>query len=315
MEAIFKSFTTHKRGEEDEDIQDSICINVKNGRFALSDGVSQSFLPRLLADILTETYVSACDRNKFPNVDLAQTFQLRKDTYISLLDEFGVAMQEIAEETFKKGAATFVGLEIGERLVSWKVIGDSCLFIVPDQGNIQCICSEKVHVDEKGKVHVSFGRTPAQIQSDGKICGNIISGSAKREVGWYILMSDTISDWFIQRYNNGDNVIQHLFQLEGNENFENYIEEEFKNQRIGNDDCSVILIRVDNEEVNLNMDNDKPNSDYFNNRDIDEKEISDSSKNNNLFCLRDMFSNLLKKIRLKKSNHNNNDCDELHNFN
>lgn len=265
MAVISKHFTTHKRGENDEDIQDSICINEENGRFALSDGVSQSFLPRILADILTEAYVNATDDISFPPSDLPEIFKNRRDAYFSTRDEFGNALQELVEEDYKTGAATFVGLEFRGGHVSWKVIGDSCLFIIPDDGNIQCICSEKVTVDASGSIHVAFGNHPAQIQSNGNVYGHFITGSIQKACGWYILMSDAISMWFIERYNKGFNEAQKLFSLDGNGAFEILIEEEYQAKRIKSDDCSVILIRVENEDTEVkdkDKDKDSTSIDY-----------------------------------------------------
>lgn len=311
MEVISKYFTTHKRDENDEDIQDSVCVNEEKGRYALSDGVSKSFLPRLLADILTETYVTASTDDTFPHVNLPAIFKKRKEAYVSSLDDFGIAMQEIAEETYEKAAATFVGLEICNQHVSWKVIGDSCLFIIPDKGNIQCICSEKTAIDADGSIHISFGNDPAQIQSDGKIYGNLITGSIKRDSGWYILMSDAISDWFIDRYNNKENVIQRLFALDSNAEFEDLIEEEFQSKRMKNDDCSVILIRVEDKEAETTHQKDEPDSNYFNCTDTKENNISDYStekKSKSVFYL---FSKLLKILRFKQTDCNN-DNNKLH---
>lgn len=312
MEAISKYFTTHKRGEREEDNQDSVCINKENGRYTLSDGVSQSFLPRLLADILTESFVAASNNDIFPDKSLPEIFQKRKNEYISSLDEFGASMQEIAEETFKGlAAATFVGLEIHEQHVVWKVIGDSCLFIIPDDGTIQCVCSEDVNIDANGSIHVAFGTTPAQIQSDGKIYGEFITGQTQIKTGWYILMSDAISDWFIKEYNNNkEKIIEQLFQLKDNAEFECFIEKEFRSNRIKNDDCSVILIRIENGKTEAYPQKDEPGPDYFN--DVEKNDLKIKALPRNILVwLRDkIFKN--KEIAKIQSEHKNNDYDELH---
>lgn len=269
MAVIFKQFTTHKRGESDEDIQDSINVNIDNGRFALSDGVSKSFLPRLLADILTEGYVNASVVDDFPPKDLVCQFSNRKEAYLSTLDDFFKMLQDIAEETLRISAATFVGLEIGQQLVSWKVIGDSCLFIIPDIGNLRCICSDEMNVDAEGKLNILFGNNPAQIHSDGSMYGQIINGSSEIENGWYIIMSDAMSAWFVDRLNNKEDVIDRLFALGNNEDFEKLVQEEFDANRLKNDDCSVIIIHInDNEEIKPV--NDEPPANYF---DIGEQDV------------------------------------------
>ena len=269
MAVIFKQFTTHKRGENDEDIQDSINVNIDNGRFALSDGVSRSFLPRLLADILTEAYVNASVADDFPQKDIVCQFSNRKEAYLSALDDFSRTLQDIAEETLKVSAATFVGLEIGPQLVSWKVIGDSCLFIIPDNGNLRCVCSDETTIDGEGTLKIHFGNNPAQIHSDGSICGQIISGSSEIKNGWYIIMSDAMSAWFVDRLNNKEDVIDKLFALGNNEDFEKLVQEEFDANRLKNDDCSVIIIHINANEVIKPVD-DEPPANYF---DIVEQDV------------------------------------------
>lgn len=246
MEVIYKHFTTHKRGETDEDIQDSIGISINNARFALSDGVTRSFLPRLLADILTEAYVNAATADDFPPKDLAYQFANRKEAYLSTQDEFSRTLQEIAEETLRFSAATFAGLEIRKQYVSWKVIGDSCLFIVPDHGSLHCICSDGTHVGADGSLIIDLGNYPAQIHSDGRICGHIISGSSETEDGWYIIMSDAMSAWFADRMNHHEDAIGWLFAIGENEEFEDFVQKEYDAGRLKDDDCSVILIRINN---------------------------------------------------------------------
>ena len=258
---ISKSFTTHKRGESEEDIQDSVNIDKLKGRYALSDGLSKSFLPRLLADTLTEIFIANGD---FSSDTISQMFNIKKEEYLSSLDEESAALQELAEETLKNASSTFVGLEISKQRAIWKVLGDSCLFIIPEEGVTQCVCSNKVKINDDGTLNVVFGNNTAHIRSDGKIYGNFITGDADIITsGWYILMSDTISEWFINRLNEGCNMAPVLFQLEGNDEFERFIEIEYQSGRMRSDDCTVVLIRIDENISKDNSQDDKPSDDYF----------------------------------------------------
>lgn len=257
MVVISKSFTTHKRGEKDEDNQDSININELKGRYALSDGLSRSFLPRLLADTITESFTTD---GTISSAILSQKFNKKKEEYLSTLDEDSIVLQELAEEIFKYSSATFVGLELCNLRATWTVLGDSCLFIIPEQGAPQCICSNKVTISEDSQIHVLFGNNTAHIRSDGKVFGNLIKGEADiLSSGWYVLMSDAISEWFINRLNEGCNMAPILYQLKDNKEFESFIEGEYQDGRIRSDDCTIVVIRIDNNE-DLE---DKPDDDYF----------------------------------------------------
>jgi hypothetical protein len=265
MDVTTKYFTTHKRGENDEDIQDSVQVNEKKGRYAVSDGVTESFLPRLLADVLTENFVET-DGDGLEDIPIAQKFDKKKQEYISPLDEETKMWLESVEETLAYASATFVGLALQERskTATWTVLGDSCLFVIPEEGITQCICSDQVTVCDDGALHVSFGNTPAQIRSDGKIFGKPIRGEAQIiSSGWYVLMTDTISKWFINRLNEKNDVVSVLFGFSGNEEFESFIEKEYQAGRMGSDDCTVVLIRIgENESINNEWD-DFPKEECF----------------------------------------------------
>jgi hypothetical protein len=265
MDVTTKYFTTHKRGENDEDIQDSVQVNDENGRYAVSDGVSKSFLPRLLADVLTENFVET-EGDGLDGITIAQKFEKKKQEYLSPLDEETKTWLEIVEETLTYAAATFVGLNIQVRsqMVTWTVLGDSCLFVIPEKGMAQCICSNQVTISDDGALQVSFGNTPAQIRSDGKIFGKPIRGGAELiNSGWYVLMTDAISEWFINRLNEKNNVASILFGLNGNEAFEDFIEKEYQGGKMRSDDCSVVLIRIEENESTDNEWDDYPKEECF----------------------------------------------------
>ena len=253
MEAIFKAFSTHKRGERSEDNQDSICINAKKCIYALSDGVSKSFLPRLLSDILTKSFVDTDDIDNFPDSNLSHSFKNKRDEYLSSLDDFGLMIQECAEEEFHTGAATFAGVKIHNGKLLWKVIGDSCLFIIDDDGaGLKCISSCFMSYDETGKLTIDFDNTPSHIKSDGTIVGRFVSGSIELYPCWIIIMSDALSEWFIKQYNDGINVTEELYSIECQDEFEQFVDKEYQEKRLKNDDISFILIRVMKKgEVNI----------------------------------------------------------------
>ena len=70
------SFCTHKRGETDNDIQDYIGTNGEKQRFALSDGVTNSVLPQLWAQLLVEDYLIVENTDDFPSPNLPSKLSL-----------------------------------------------------------------------------------------------------------------------------------------------------------------------------------------------------------------------------------------------
>lgn len=261
MKVIVKSFMTHKRGECDTDIQDSVHYNVNLGRFALSDGVSGSFLPQLLAKQLTRDYVNSTSIVEFPDTTTLQMkFQQARNRYMASLTEEERTLQEMVEDEFKGGAATFIGVNIKNNLVSWQVIGDSCLFILPDEEPIQCVCSMPVATDASGRLIIKFNNKPAQIHSDGTILGEWIKGSKILNSGWILLMSDAMSAWFIKQYNEGIPVQEQLFDLVDHIAFENFVEREYQVGNLKSDDESVILVKFEEEEEEITLNEESVNN-------------------------------------------------------
>ncbi len=245
MSIQIKSFITHKRGETDDDIQDSIDYDLQRGRFALSDGVTNSFLPNVLSNLLTHSFVNDEDVAIFPPISLPQRFKEQRDQYMDALDEDARILQEMVEEEFHIGAATFVGLYLKGNEFSWQVLGDSCLFIVPKDGRMRCFCSMPVNISPEWKLKVDFGNRPRQIHSSGAVVGEWTKGKRTISSGWVVMASDAMSNWLIQQYNVGNDPIYALWNLNDNEDFEKYVEQECQAERLKSDDESVIIFKVD----------------------------------------------------------------------
>ena len=247
MSIQVKSFITHKRGETDYDIQDSFDYDLERGRFALSDGVTNSFLPEVLSKMLTHAFVNDQDNAIFPPDYLPQRFKELRDQFMDALDEDARMLQEMVEEEFHVAAATFVGLTLMDNVFSWQVLGDSCLFIVPEDGHLRCFCSMPVNISPEWKLKVDFGNRPRQIHSDGTVVGEWTNGKRTISKGWVVLASDALSDWLIKQHNLGNDPIGRLWNLNDNVDFENYVEEEYQAQRLKSDDESAIIIKIDEE--------------------------------------------------------------------
>lgn len=240
-------FYTHKRGETYSDIQDSIGVDEQTQRFAISDGVTNSFIPQVLSKILTNAFVSSGIAG-FPPPNLHELFTIERGAYLNSLDEDQRFLQEMVEEEFKDAAATFVGVEISDNLIKWIVIGDSCLFILPDNGSLSCYCSNESHADNENKIHVVFDSHPARILSNGQTKGRIVQGKLEFAPCWIILASDAMSAWIVEAYNNKRNPASLLSELSDNEDFERFVDKEYKEGRLKSDDESVVLVRLNGQQ-------------------------------------------------------------------
>jgi len=250
---MFKHFITHKRGETDEDIQDSIAFDLSRGRYAISDGVTQSFLPQLWSALLVNHYISSREEKLYVSDLLLNEFEKAKKKYLQNLDEDVRFIQDLVEQEFKHAAATFAGVQVKNHDVFWQVIGDSCIFIIPTVGPIKCICSNTSSIDSEGHIKMSFDNHPDYIISDGTVKGVFLEGVDSLDSGgWIVLMTDAISDWFIKEYNQGNNPLVRLLELENNTDFEKLIDKECNLGRMKSDDVSVILFNVAGDDFDKN---------------------------------------------------------------
>ncbi len=315
-----KSFITHKRGQTNDSIQDSISYNIDVGRFALSDGVTDSVLPEIWADVLTSSFVNNEGLSSFPSEESLQIYQSRKDSYLSTLDKEARYIQKLIEKHFYTGAATFIGIELRDKQLKWQVIGDSCLFLLHTGKELQCICSNPVYTNAQGDLEVVFDNYPMQIHSDGSLHGEWTMGQCTFSSGYIVMMSDAMSAWFISQYNLGNNPISQLEKLNDNIDFEEFVEKEVSNDSLASDDESVILIKVDESEIseleenkeipnkiddNVLLEQDRIHSSFIEDND-NESEIckAETPKSNFidwiLIKLRNFIDWILIKLRIKK---------------
>lgn len=241
-----KAFQTHKRGETKTAIHDRIALDIEKGRFALADGVSNSYLPFLWAEILVDSYISVSDTRELAVDKLSQLFINKKEEYLARLDKNELVVQKAREKYFKVASSTFLGLEIENNVLRWKLIGDSCLFILPQDGVCQCYCSNTISVDNEGHIFVDFSENTDQICADGTIAGMWQTGSLELKNGYVVMMSDAMSKWFLSELNNEGSPLEKLLALDSEESFEMLVEQEFRLNKLDSDDESVILIEINN---------------------------------------------------------------------
>ncbi|MBR3455062.1 MAG: hypothetical protein IKH26_07045 [Bacteroidaceae bacterium] len=294
-----KSFITHKRGETDTDVQDSIAFDMERGRYALSDGVTNSYLPKIISDLLTRTFIEAEEEADFPPAALPHLFKMERDSYLDNVEEKVLVMLKMVEKTFHVGAATFAGLTVNGDELKWIILGDSCLFLMPEDGRLRCFSSMPVNVSPEWLLDVNFDNHPSQIHSDGKVIGEWIKGRRVMSHGWAVLASDAMSKWIINQYNKGRDFISELWTLDDNEEFEAFVNQEYLADRLESDDESVILICIgNNENSEINAISEKSEEDEISesstkdenaedNENPDLSEISEQSKSEELSQLSD----------------------------
>jgi Protein phosphatase 2C len=141
------TFQTPKEGESAEDCQDSIHpVPGANGvrNCAVADGATQSFFPRLWAQLLTEHFATGTE-NAFRHWadwlrEPQQVWQEKVRERVEAVPNDVFASNNLNER--KPAAATFVGrrlLDERDDEIPWEalVLGDSCLFHLREGGIVR----------------------------------------------------------------------------------------------------------------------------------------------------------------------------------
>jgi serine/threonine protein phosphatase PrpC len=242
------SFTLPKIGEEKTDIQDAYSCG--NSRFAISDGVSTSFLPQEWAKIVVEHF---CQDEQNPISTIGQTWQ---EWLKPLQAQWGKKLIEIKtnpnlpwyvkwSKNNNCGSATFVGLELhppnqkGEKIWEALAVGDSCLFqISPTEKNVLFSCPLN-----KSQEFTSITEGCHSLPEYQSCLPKYYPGSYK-EGDIFLLATDALAEWILKSYENNEEKWQELLTVKTQEEFEEIIKELRETDSIKNDDTTLVRVKV-----------------------------------------------------------------------
>jgi len=249
MQISIKGFIYHKEAETFEDCFDRYGVNPATNKFCVSDGVSKSFFPGLWAEILVDSFLKTNGR-----VDIDS-----KNTIKSLQDDWQRKIIEIVNRPGQKyyvknffaqgrsAAATFVGLNFFKEDSKYKwesfALGDSFLFFVPGHSrNISKNFSNVVSLSSKKDFE--FDNFPDYFDSRESVGrGKIRQIKHDLEEGIFYLMTDALSEWFID---NKQNAVDEIESWKSQDIYEKRIAE-LRKQGLQNDDSAILVIKVDDD--------------------------------------------------------------------
>lgn len=239
MEIIVKGFITSKESGLYSECADNYAINDSNNKFAISDGVTQSFFPKFWSDILVHKYVNQTDLkdNEFI-IECQKEWQFKIDEFMKKPDIMYYTRN--AYNAQKSALATFVGLQFLESESQWtaQALGDSFLFFISKNSN---------------EIEIKFSSKPEPIEFDNfpdyfssnttyrqKGVVNIIDNKAIEE-GTFYLMTDALAEWFIK---DTEQAKQILDNIQNQEQYLETIDLERKAKRLNNDDAAILIINL-----------------------------------------------------------------------
>ncbi|WP_340156082.1 hypothetical protein [uncultured Winogradskyella sp.] len=246
MQISIKGYITSKESELFYDCADRFAYNKSQNKFAISDGVSKSFFPKIWADVLVNKWVDSKEFDEAQFILDCQKDWLKQVTEIVNKPD----VKWFTKNAFNRkesGLATFVGLRFYKKKKEWfwkaNALGDSFLFFVPKE--IKDFSKECIVLSSKQEPIV-FDNFPDYLSSLGS------NHKGKKQLkenpmtaGTFYLMTDALAEWFL---NEKDNAISKIDVWQNQKDFERFVDEERHNEKLGNDDSAILTIKVEEDK-------------------------------------------------------------------
>lgn len=229
-------FITSKQDESLADCADNYAFNQDLLKFAISDGVSKSFFPKLWSRTLVEEFV----KTKGIDFSIEKSQEDWRAQVLQIVQK--PETKYYVRNAFKKnnpGLATFVGLEIDSTNRKWSAValGDSFLFFIPDDD------SSNFSFLSSMPTPPVFDNYPDYLSSVGNAHkGDQIQLKQQPLVaGRFVLVTDALAEWMFR------DVEKALDTIEGwktQKDFEDFAADARRDELLQNDDTAILLIKV-----------------------------------------------------------------------
>jgi hypothetical protein len=246
MQISIKGYITSKESELFYDCADRYAYDKSQNKFAISDGVSKSFFPKIWADVLVNKWVNSKEFDEAQFIIDCQNNWLEQVTEIVNKPD-AKWFTKNAFNRKESGLATFVGLRFYKKKKVWfwkaDALGDSFLFFVPKK--IKDFSKECLVLSSK-KEPIVFDNFPDYLSG----LGNNHKGEKQimespLTSGTFYLMTDALAEWFL---NEKENAISKISVWENQKDFERFVNEERHNEKLGNDDTAFLSIKIEEDK-------------------------------------------------------------------
>lgn len=210
--------STARQGECD----DSWCLDLASGRFAVSDGASSAFMSAQWSQVLTSSYVAGP-----PEHDLTAVRRWVAECSEHWAAHLGELPQPAQggdwwnEASARRGSfATFLGIRVGSDEVTGTVcwdalaIGDSCLVQVrpSDTGIDQLVCAFPLETSH------AFGGSPELVPTVGAEGASPVdlvrtATGSLRPGDSLLVMTDALAQWALAEHERGASPWTHLVEI------------------------------------------------------------------------------------------------------
>jgi hypothetical protein len=246
MQISIKGYIKAKESELFYDCADRYAYDKSQNKFAISDGVSKSFFPKIWADVLVNKWVGSKEFDETQFIIDCQNNWLEQVTEIVNKPD-AKWFTKNAFNRKKSGLATFVGLRFYKKKKEWfwkaDALGDSFLFFVPN--NVKIFSQECIVLSSKN-APIVFDNFPDYLSS----LGNNHKGEKQLKEnpltsGTFYLMTDALAEWFL---NEKENAINKIDVWQNQKDFERFVDEERHSEKLGNDDSAILTIKIEDDK-------------------------------------------------------------------
>lgn len=243
MRINVKGFITCKESESPSDCADNYAYNLITDRFAISDGVTKSFFPKIWSQLLVNNFVALEGATEL-SIESCQSEWLEQVTEkINAPNAKWFSQNAFYQQ--KPGLATFVSLRFDFNNKKWfaNALGDSFLFFIP-KGKEDSF-ADWIKLSSKAEP-VVFDNFPDYYSSRGQLHhGESKSHVGQFEYGRFYLMTDALSEWVFKEKENALNRIEEKWKSQSE--FESSINDLRNLKLINDDDSTVLIINIEDD--------------------------------------------------------------------
>jgi len=231
--------------------EDSLAVSVPKGRFAVADGVTNSYHPEFMAQLLCRRFVDGALNindwdHSMQNVisnDIHNQWSSQVEEYESGLSGRRLNHAIEKRKNLPVGLSTFAGIEVdlNNKRICGKILGDSTLFYVTKQG-WRAFCSNII--DCTDNVPVQYDNHPSCVSADGVVIGHWIDVDLPLQDGYLFLMTDGCAEWFQSELRNSTEIADRVWSIPDHEAFAELAASARKNLQM-DDDLSMIILKID----------------------------------------------------------------------
>ena len=252
---LVKMFLTSKFGGA-EFSQDQLCVNFSKGRFAVADGVTNSYHPEAMAKALCQAFVKGhipveqwpSQFREIVHRQVAGIWEEEVAAYEKTLSGRRLAQERNIREFLPAGASTLAGIAIDadKQAAYYQIIGDSTVFVFDREGRFQCFCTNEREQRPDGSEYVVYDNHPQCIVADGRMMGDWLSGEvALPNDGFIVLLTDAASEWLQEKSMGDPETVKRLWEIADAKAFSAFVDDCREREMKMNDDVAVIILKCE----------------------------------------------------------------------